>query len=187
MTVDDLGTAQVVDAFVAGYRRCSTRFRGPGGLTISSYDLGTPHNNATVVVLAPASAFFDSMAGLGAMKALTAASATQLIAESIRTQLGTEAVVLITPSSSGIAVVVAQASDASGRLTRDSAEPAREPASNEQHGEKLAYSVDEAARALGLSRELIYDQLRTGRLKSLKVGRRRIITREHMDKFLANR
>jgi excisionase family DNA binding protein len=109
----------------------------------------------------------------------------QVIAESIRAQLGTEAVVLITPSSSGIAVVVAQASDASGRLARNSAEPDREPASNEQRGERLAYSVDEAARALGLSRDVIYDQLRTGRLKSLKVGRRRIITREHIGEFLA--
>jgi excisionase family DNA binding protein len=81
--------------------------------------------------------------------------------------------------------VVAQASDASGRLARDSAEPGREPASNAQHGEKLAYSVDEAARALGLSSDVIYGQLRSGRLQSLKVGRRRIITCEHMDKFLA--
>jgi hypothetical protein len=35
------------------------------------------------------------------------------------------------------------------------------------------------------SRALIHDQLRTGRLDSLKVGGRRIITREQIDKFLA--
>jgi excisionase family DNA binding protein len=65
-------------------------------------------------------------------------------------------------------------------------EPYREP-SDGKHGERLAYSVDEAARALGLSRGLIYNQLRTGRLGSIKVGGRRIIAREHIDKFLAGR
>lgn len=64
--------------------------------------------------------------------------------------------------------------------------PDREAADGLQHSEKLAYSVAEAARALGLSRELIYDQLRTGRLGSLKVGMRRIITRQHIDKFLTD-
>src|SRR5258706_562215 len=108
------------------------------------------------------------------------------IAESIRTQLGTDAVVLIIPGSPQCAVVVAQASDAAARRADSAAESQGEPAAHaRQHGEKLAYSVAEAARVLGLSHSLIYDQLRTGRLASLKVGRRRIITREHIDKFLA--
>jgi excisionase family DNA binding protein len=51
-------------------------------------------------------------------------------------------------------------------------------------GERLAYSVDEAARITGLSRDLLYDQMRTGRLAYLKVGRRRIITRQHLEAFL---
>ena len=119
------------------------------------------------------------------MKPSTPASAAHAIAEAIRTQLGTDAVILITPGSRKCAVVIAQAPDADARLARDSAEPDGEPAGNGQHGERLAYSVDEAARALGLSRDVIYGQLRTGRLQSLKVGRRRIITREHIDKFLA--
>jgi excisionase family DNA binding protein len=50
--------------------------------------------------------------------------------------------------------------------------------------ERLAYSVDEAAQITGLSRDLLYDQMRTGRLAYLKVGRRRIITRQHLDAFL---
>ncbi len=54
-------------------------------------------------------------------------------------------------------------------------------------GTRLAYSVDEAAQITGLSRDLLYDQMRTGRLNYLKVGRRRIITRQHLDEFLANR
>jgi excisionase family DNA binding protein len=49
---------------------------------------------------------------------------------------------------------------------------------------RLAYSVDEAAQITGLSRDLLYDQMRTGRLSYLKVGRRRIITRQHLDAFL---
>jgi len=51
-------------------------------------------------------------------------------------------------------------------------------------GERLAYSVDEAAQITGLSRDLLYDQMRTGQLAYLKVGRRRIITRQHLEAFL---
>jgi excisionase family DNA binding protein len=51
--------------------------------------------------------------------------------------------------------------------------------------ERLAYSVDEAAAITGLSRDLLYDEMRTGRLAYLKIGRRRIITRQHLETFLA--
>jgi excisionase family DNA binding protein len=50
--------------------------------------------------------------------------------------------------------------------------------------ERLAYSVDEAAQITGLSRDLLYDQMHTGRLAYLKVRRRRIITRQHLEAFL---
>jgi excisionase family DNA binding protein len=50
--------------------------------------------------------------------------------------------------------------------------------------DRLAYSVDEAARITGLSRDLLYDQMRAGKLSYLKVGRRRIITRQHLEAFL---
>jgi excisionase family DNA binding protein len=50
--------------------------------------------------------------------------------------------------------------------------------------DRLAYSVDEAAAITGLSRDLLYDQMRAGRLAYLKVGRRRIITRQHLEAFL---
>ena len=52
---------------------------------------------------------------------------------------------------------------------------------------RLAYSVDEAAQVTGLSRDLLYDQMRTGQLAYLKVGRRRIITRQHLEAFLTQR
>jgi len=51
--------------------------------------------------------------------------------------------------------------------------------------ERLAYSVDEVAQITGLSRDLLYDQMRTGRLGYIKVGRRRVITRRHLDAFFA--
>ncbi len=51
--------------------------------------------------------------------------------------------------------------------------------------ERLAYSVDEAAAITGLSRDLLYDEMRTGRLAYLKIGRRRIITRQHLDVCLS--
>jgi excisionase family DNA binding protein len=51
--------------------------------------------------------------------------------------------------------------------------------------ERLAYSVDEAAQITGLSRDLLYDQMRAGQLAYLKVGRRRIITRKHLEAFLS--
>jgi hypothetical protein len=36
-----------------------------------------------------------------------------------------------------------------------------------------------------LSRDLLYDQMRIGNLAYLKVGRRRLITRQHLEQFLA--
>jgi len=50
--------------------------------------------------------------------------------------------------------------------------------------ERLAYSVDEAARLTGLSRDLLYDEMRRGNLVYVKVGRRRLITRQHLQQFL---
>jgi excisionase family DNA binding protein len=60
-----------------------------------------------------------------------------------------------------------------------------EPVTSIDTNERLAYSVDEAAAITGLSRDLLYDQMRTGKLAYLKVGRRRIITRQHLEAFLA--
>ena len=50
--------------------------------------------------------------------------------------------------------------------------------------ERLAYSVDEAAHLTGLSRDLLYDEMRRGKLRYIKVGRRRLITRQHLEQFL---
>ena len=56
--------------------------------------------------------------------------------------------------------------------------------SQDPHGGRLAYSVDEAARITGLSRDLLYDEMRRGNLASIKIGRRRLITRQHLEQFL---
>jgi excisionase family DNA binding protein len=36
----------------------------------------------------------------------------------------------------------------------------------------------------GLSRDLLYDEMRRGHLDYIKVGRRRLITRQHLEQFL---
>jgi excisionase family DNA binding protein len=51
----------------------------------------------------------------------------------------------------------------------------RETAARNPSAERLAYSPDEAAELLGISRELVHDLLRTGQLGSVKAGRRRLI------------
>lgn len=51
-------------------------------------------------------------------------------------------------------------------------------------GERLAYTVEEAAAALGIGRDLIYDEIRTGRLRSKKAGARRVIGRHHLLEWL---
>jgi excisionase family DNA binding protein len=50
--------------------------------------------------------------------------------------------------------------------------------------ERLAYSVDEAAQLTGLSRDLLYDEMHRGHLYYIKVGRRRLITRQDLEQFL---
>jgi excisionase family DNA binding protein len=41
-----------------------------------------------------------------------------------------------------------------------------------------------AERLTGLSRDLLYDEMRRGNLPYVKVGRRRLITRQHLQQFL---
>ena len=75
-----------------------------------------------------------------------------------------------------------------GRQTKDQTvrkKPLTTASATDLLEQRLAYSVDEAATVTGLSRDLLYDQMRTGKLGYLKIGRRRIITREHLAAFLA--
>jgi excisionase family DNA binding protein len=61
----------------------------------------------------------------------------------------------------------------------------RETFARNAFAERLAYSLDEAAELLGISRELVHDLLRTGQLGSVKAGRRRLIAKHHLEAFLA--
>jgi excisionase family DNA binding protein len=50
---------------------------------------------------------------------------------------------------------------------------------------RLALGVQEVADALGISRELVKQMIRTGKLPSVKLGRRRLISRKALKRFLA--
>jgi len=81
------------------------------------------------------------------------------------------------------------ASPDQGRATSPgvSSPRAREPGQPEADpAERLAYSIDEAARLTGLSRDLLHDEMRRGNLTYVKIGRRRLITRHHLQKFLGD-
>jgi excisionase family DNA binding protein len=50
--------------------------------------------------------------------------------------------------------------------------------------DRLAYSIDEAARLLSISRRHLYDLISKGRLTSCKLGARRVITRSELERLL---
>ena len=56
-------------------------------------------------------------------------------------------------------------------------------AGRDAHGGRLAYSTDEVARLTGPSRELPYGRMRLGDLAYVKVGRRCLIARRHLQQF----
>jgi excisionase family DNA binding protein len=71
------------------------------------------------------------------------------------------------------------------RVAADAADANAASRSAESPAERLAYSVAEVSFVTGLSRDLLYDQMRAGKLAYLKVGRRRLITRQNLEAFLA--
>jgi hypothetical protein len=52
------------------------------------------------------------------------------------------------------------------------------------HGGRLAYSADEAVSLTGPSRDPLYEELRCCNLAYVKVRRRCLITRQHLQQFL---
>ena len=48
----------------------------------------------------------------------------------------------------------------------------------------LAYTIDEFAVRLGVSRRKIYDEIRAGKLKAKKLGSRTLITAPHAQAYL---
>ena len=64
------------------------------------------------------------------------------------------------------------------------ADPGRSGTGNAQPGKKL-YRVSEAMRLLSLSRSVIYNQLRSGRLRSVKEGSTRLIPADAIAEYVA--
>ena len=54
------------------------------------------------------------------------------------------------------------------------------------HMDKFALSVEEAIEVSGIKRDLIYDEINSGNLKTLKIGRRRLIRTEALKQWLAD-
>jgi excisionase family DNA binding protein len=53
-----------------------------------------------------------------------------------------------------------------------------------QHQDPLALAIPVAAEMAGISRSLLYELIADGRLKSFKVGNRRLILRADLQAFL---
>ncbi|QGM98431.1 helix-turn-helix domain-containing protein [Methylocystis parvus] len=51
---------------------------------------------------------------------------------------------------------------------------------------KLAYSIEETARITSLGRTALYEEIRAGRLKSRKAGRRTIVLADDIRAWLAS-
>ncbi|MFO1118128.1 MAG: helix-turn-helix domain-containing protein [Beijerinckiaceae bacterium] len=57
--------------------------------------------------------------------------------------------------------------------------------SNIQPAERIALRVNDACAVAGLSRSKLYDLMKDGRLKAIKVGGRRLILRDDLKSLLA--
>jgi excisionase family DNA binding protein len=53
-------------------------------------------------------------------------------------------------------------------------------------GEKLAYTIPQAAALSSISRATIYREMETGALASIKVRKRRLVTAEALKRWLKN-
>jgi excisionase family DNA binding protein len=49
---------------------------------------------------------------------------------------------------------------------------------------RLAYSIDEVGRATGLGRSTIYMAIAAGKLRAVKLGRRRLVRAEDLNAFV---
>ena len=50
---------------------------------------------------------------------------------------------------------------------------------------RMLYSAEEAAELLGIGRTFLFQLLATGEIDSVKIGRRRKITRDALDRYIA--
>jgi excisionase family DNA binding protein len=54
----------------------------------------------------------------------------------------------------------------------------------EKSSERLTYSVIEAAALLGIGRVLAYELVRTGKLRTVRLGRRIVVPKRALDELL---
>ena len=52
--------------------------------------------------------------------------------------------------------------------------------------DKLTLSIEEAAKVLGIGRNLCYDRVKTGEIPVIKIGRRLLVPRKALEKLLEN-
>ncbi|MBA7659632.1 hypothetical protein ES703_67617 [subsurface metagenome] len=52
--------------------------------------------------------------------------------------------------------------------------------------DKLTMSVEEAAKKLGIGRNLCYDRVKTGEIPVIKIGKRLLVPRSALEKLLAD-
>ncbi|WP_432193750.1 helix-turn-helix domain-containing protein [Streptomyces sp. bgisy027] len=50
--------------------------------------------------------------------------------------------------------------------------------------ERLLYRPEEAAAALGIGRSLVYEEIRLGRLQTVRIGRRRLVPPEYVVQYV---
>ena len=55
-----------------------------------------------------------------------------------------------------------------------------------EHDAPLALGISEAARAAGVGRSTVFEEINAGRLKARKAGRRTLILRDDLAAWLAN-
>jgi excisionase family DNA binding protein len=58
--------------------------------------------------------------------------------------------------------------------------------SEQRAGAQEAYSIEEFRTAFSIGRSVVYDEIRAGRLRALKVGARTLITRDDAIAWLRN-
>ena len=54
----------------------------------------------------------------------------------------------------------------------------------ESNEEKLVYSVEEAAKLLGIGRSSAYEAARSGELPVIRIGRRWLVSKQALDRML---
>ncbi len=51
--------------------------------------------------------------------------------------------------------------------------------------DRLAYPLAEAAAQLGIGRSKLYSEIAAGRLRTVAIGRRRLVPRSELERYLA--